>query len=181
MNIKSSKIEGLYISESKIVIDERGSFERLFCKDSISKWLGDSEILQVNQSVNNYAGTLRGMHLQLNQASEKKIVRCLSGEVYDVIIDLRTGSNTFLQWESIVLSPEKSNIVLIPEGCAHGFQTLKDNSSLLYLHSENYSPLYEVGYHYLDPLFNIKWPRVASNISDKDKEHAFLTSTFLGH
>jgi len=120
------------------------------------------------------------MHFQYPPKAEIKIVKCLYGSVFDVAIDLRKNSPTLLQWHGEVLSAENKKMIYIPEGFAHGFQTLENNSELLYLHTEFYSPKYEGGIRYNDPRINIKWPLEISYISNRDNEFNLLDNNFLG-
>ena len=119
--------------------------------------------------------------MQLGAAAEYKIISCVSGEVFDVALDLRRNSPTFLKCHSVFLSPGKYNSLLIPPGVAHGFQCLKDNSELLYLHTENYSPNDEIGVSFKDPRLNIKWPLISTQISDRDLSFKNLVNDFSGY
>ena len=121
------------------------------------------------------------MHKQLGGASEHKIISCVSGAVFDVALDLRRNSKTFLKWESVILKPGKYNSIVIPPGVAHGFQTLDKNSELLYLHTENCSPDDEFGVSYMDPKVDIKWPLPRTQISERDLSFEPLSEDFLGY
>ena len=150
--------------------DERGLFLNAYRsqnKTFIETW-GDRKIKQINFSLTKKIGTIRGMHLQVGKFAEAKLVRCLEGVVFDVVVDLRKESNTFGNWCGIELSQHKSNALLIPEGCAHGFQVIKENSKLLYLHSNVWEPLSEKGVIYNDPQINIQWPIEKKLLSKKD-------------
>jgi dTDP-4-dehydrorhamnose 3,5-epimerase len=120
------------------------------------------------------------MHFQYHPFSEIKIIRCLKGRVFDVIVDARKGSSTFLKWQSIELSPESDNMIYIPEGFAHGFQTLEPDSELLYFHSNFYHPSSEGGLRFDDPAINIAWPLPAVNMSPKDMNYPLLQPSFGG-
>src|SRR4030095_15392058 len=125
-------------------------------------------------------GTIRGMHFQLPPYREIKMVRCIRGKVFDVIIDIRKGSATFLKWFGVELSPAALNMIYIPEGFAHGFQALHDESELLYHHSEFYTPNAESGIRYDDPAINIEWPLEVTSVSERDLNHPLLTEKFKG-
>lgn len=126
------------------------------------------------------AGVLRGMHFQNPPFSEMKLIRCLRGKVWDVAVDLRNGSSTFLSWYFQELSPENNLMMVIPEGFAHGFQVLEDESELLYLHTEYYKPDTEGGFRFDDPRLSIKWPLKPIDLSKKDINYPFITDDFKG-
>ncbi len=180
MNIESTKIEGVYKLSSAAYQDKRGAFTRLFCQDSLREAIGKRKISQINFSKTNKTGIIRGMHYQLPPFSELKIVRCLTGSVFDVVVDLRSNSKTFLQWIGFELSEDSSAAIVIPEGCAHGFQCLKENSGLLYLHTEPYTPELERGIRFDDPSINIKWPKLPIDISTRDMSYGFISENFDG-
>lgn len=160
--------------------DNRGWFARFYCKDEFASIGHDKEWVQMNHSYTKSIGALRGMHFQNRPFREIKMVRCILGEVFDVIIDLRSDSPTFLQSYSTILSPERKNMVYIPEGFAHGFQTLKGDSELIYLHTESYRPGVEGGIRFDDPQINIHWPLPVTEISDRDQNHPHLDLNFKG-
>jgi dTDP-4-dehydrorhamnose 3,5-epimerase len=180
MEFKAIDIPGAYLIKLTPFIDERGIFTRLFCKNELKQIGFDQDIKQINHSYNKQKGTLRGMHFQHAPYGEKTIIRCMQGSVYDVMVDMRQGSPTFLQYYGIELSPEAYNAVYIPQGCAHGFQTLADNCQLLYLHSEFYYKAGEGGIRYDDPIININWPLPPLNVSDKDMSFPLLNKNFQG-
>jgi dTDP-4-dehydrorhamnose 3,5-epimerase len=124
--------------------------------------------MQINVSRTNVPGTIRGLHFQRAPAAETKLVRCLRGKVFDVAVDLRPESKTYLQYHAEILEPTKKNMLVIPEGCAHGFQVLEGESELLYLHTAPYSPEFEGGVRYDDPSLNIVWPMPAIGVSERD-------------
>ena len=134
----------------------------------------------MNHSVSYKKGTLRGMHFQVQPFSEIKMVRCIAGIVFDVIVDLRKGSSTFLQWFGAELSAENKTMIYIPEGFAHGFQCLSENCELLYHHTAIYNLEAEAGIKYNDPKINIEWPLPVTVISDRDNSHPFLNEDFKG-
>lgn len=160
--------------------DNRGWFARTYCRKEFAEIGHSAEWLQMNHSYSARKGTIRGMHYQQNPHAEIKMVRCIVGAVYDVIVDLRMDSPTFLHHYGVELSAANKQMLYIPEGFAHGFQTLDDNTELLYHHSKIYTPAAEAGVKYDDPVLNIKWPLLMSEISDRDKAHPLITSSFKG-
>lgn len=173
-------LEGSYLISLTPVGDSRGWFARTYCKNEFSQIGHDKEWVQINHSFTSLKGTVRGMHFQKPPYSEIKMLRCISGSVYDVIIDLRKDSPTFLKWYGIELSAENKKMLYIPEGFAHGFQTLEDNTELIYHHSEFYNPEAEDGILFNDKMVNISWPLPVTEMSDRDKNHSILNSTFKG-
>jgi dTDP-4-dehydrorhamnose 3,5-epimerase len=161
-------------------VDNRGWFARFYCKEDFAAIGHKKEWVQMNHSYTKERGTLRGMHYQKPPFSEIKLVRCISGAIQDVIIDLRKESDTFLKSFSTVLSAEKKNMVYIPEGFAHGFQTLTKDCELIYMHSSRYAPAGEAGVRFDDPLFNIEWSLPIIELSDRDKKHSYLDHNFNG-
>ena len=153
---------------------------RLFCRNELQSILQSKNIVQINHSLTRQKGAIRGMHFQYSPKAEAKIVKCLRGSVFDVIIDLRKDAPTFLKWNGEVLSAENMKMIYIPEGFAHGFQTLEENCELLYLHTEFYSPEHEGGVCYDDPKIGIKWPLEPTEISDKDEKYSLLPQDFGG-
>jgi len=180
MNFCSLSLQDAYIIESNPYEDHRGKFSRLFCQEELKKINHIKPIVQINYSINKQKGTVRGMHYQKPPKAEIKMVQCLKGEVFDMIVDLRKNSPTFLKWHGEILSPKNAKIMYIPEGFAHGFQVLESNSELLYFHTEFYSPLHEAGVKYNDPKINIGWLLDPINISEKDQNYPLLTSIFEG-
>jgi len=165
MKITTTPIADLLIAQTNVVGDERGSFMRVFCAES----LGVSQpIKQINYSYTAKKGTVRGLHFQHAPMAETKIVRCLEGAIYDVAVDLRPESATYLQHYAVELTAENNLAFIIPAGFAHGFQALTDNCKMLYLHTENYTPSAEGGILYNDPKINIKWPLPPINLSARD-------------
>ena len=169
-------LEELFISDAfelstRIVEDNRGFFINCFREgeDWINKVWGKRTIKQINLSNTSKKGTIRGLHYQSEHYSECKFIRCLKGRVWDVVVDLRLNSPTYLKWHSIELSSLKNNAIIIPEGCAHGFQSLEDDSELLYIHSNGWEPSHEKGVRWDDKKLNIHWPLELTLISDRDK------------
>ena len=169
MNFKKNIIGGSYEVEIRKIGDERGFFSRVFCSNEFKKNNITSTIRQANLSFSKLKGTIRGMHYQSDPASEMKAVRCVAGSLFDVIIDLRKNSRTYKQWYGVKLSSNQKNMLIVPEGCAHGFQTLENNTEALYLVSKDYNPNLERGIRWNDKSFNIKWPLDVSEVSKKDK------------
>ena len=180
MRFLKTPLAGLFVIEPDPFRDSRGIFVRIFCEEEYKSISGSMGIAQINQSLTHSRGALRGLHYQRPPKAEKKVVRCLKGRVFDVAVDLRAGSATFLHWYSIELSAKEMNGLYIPEGFAHGFQTLEENCELLYLHSAFYSPAHEGAVRYDDPLVGIKWPLPPQEISMKDREHPYLSNDFQG-
>jgi dTDP-4-dehydrorhamnose 3,5-epimerase len=180
MNISPTKINGIFVIETASTSDARGKFTRLFCELELGPVLDGRHIVQINHSCNNKKGSLRGLHYQNPPHAEMKMVRCLKGRVWDVAVDLRAGSPTFLNWHAEILSARDQHMLVIPEGCAHGFQVLDEESELLYLHTAAYHPDSEAGVAWDDPRLGITWPLSVSDISDRDRSHARLPVEFPG-
>jgi len=180
MIFTETKLQGSYTIELEPFMDERGWFARYFCKDEFMQIGHTEEWLQMNHSATNKNGSLRGMHYQLPPFSEIKLVRCIAGSVFDVIIDLRKNSKTFLQWFGAELSSSNKKMMYIPKGFAHGFQCLTDDCELLYHHTEYYKPNIEAGINYKDPKINIAWRLPVTVISQRDATHPYLNENFKG-
>jgi len=173
-------LKGSFVIDLKPFQDNRGWFARTFCKEEFAKIGHTKEWVQMNHSFTKQQGTIRGMHYQLPPFSEIKMVRCIAGAVFDVIVDIRKKSPTFLQWFGVELSATNKKMIYIPEGFAHGFQTLTDDAELIYHHSEFYKSNVENGIKYDEPKVNIDWKLDVTNISERDKQHNFLTEDFIG-
>lgn len=180
MNIRQTGIAGAVVVESEPYTDHRGAFARLFCERTLASVIDERHIVQMNHSRTAAVGAVRGMHFQHPPHAEMKLVRCLRGRVWDVVVDLRAGSPTFLRWHAEELSPEASRMLVIPEGCAHGFQVLEADSELLYLHTSFYTPAAEGALRFDDPTLGIAWPLHVTDLSERDKNHALLTHDFAG-
>jgi len=180
MTFSPTPLKGSYIINLTPFSDERGWFARTYCENEFREIGHAEKWVQMNHSCTTKKGTVRGMHYQLPPFREIKMVRCIRGKVFDVIIDIRKDSATFLQWFGVELSPEAMNMLYIPVGFAHGFQTLSDNSEMIYHHSEFYTPGAEGGIKYNDPAVNIKWPLEVTSISERDLNHPGLTEKFKG-
>jgi dTDP-4-dehydrorhamnose 3,5-epimerase len=154
--------------------DARGFFARVFCAEVFAAHGLETRWVQMNTSLSHQAGTLRGLHFQRPPASEVKLVRCLQGAIFDVIVDLRAGSSSFGQWTGIELSAANRSMVYVPKGFAHGFQTLAKDTELLYLHSAPYTAACEGGLHYADQRVAIRWPLEVKELSSRDAAHPTL-------
>lgn len=173
-------IEGISLIETKSFNDERGMFARFFCSSILEDVLEKRNIEQINTSHTKTKGTIRGFHFQTSPKAEMKLIRCLKGAVWDVAIDLRAGSPTFLSSYGVRLSAENMKMLVIPEGFAHGFQTLEPDTEMLYLHTEFYSSSLEGGLRFDDPAINIQWPLIPQEVSERDKSHKLIKSDFKG-
>jgi len=180
LEISHLPLGGLKLITRHRLGDVRGSLARLFCAQELALAGWAEPIAQINHTVTPKIGTVRGMHFQLPPYSEMKLVTCLRGEVYDVAVDLRQGSATFLSWHGEILSADNNRSMLIPEGFAHGFQALTDDVELLYCHTAPYVAGFEGGVRAIDPLLGIVWPIKIALISERDSGHNLLTDSFTG-
>lgn len=160
--------------------DPRGAFARLFCAQALAPWLGGRQIVQINHSLTHAPGTVRGLHFQHAPHAETKLVRCLRGRVWDVVVDLRRDSPSLLRWHAEELSAGNRRMLLVPEGCAHGFQVLEPDSELLYLHTAAYAPAAEAGLRHDDPMLAIRWPLPPQGLSERDLRHPLLPTDYPG-
>ena len=169
MNFKKLSISDSYIIQPDAFSDERGVFRRAFCSDTFLNNSSDNKIMQANISENYKKHTLRGFHYQVEPHSEAKTLTCVSGSVYDIIVDLRPQSETYLMWEAVTLTKDNKSSLHVPKGCANSFLTLEDNTTMVYFSSNNYNPQFEKGLRYNDPTFKFIWPIGEPKfISDKD-------------
>jgi dTDP-4-dehydrorhamnose 3,5-epimerase len=180
MKLESLGSLGLFRIEKNPRLDQRGLFERIFCVDELSDAWGGRSIVQINRSITVKRGAVRGLHYQRKPFGEMKMVQCLRGKVIDYAVDLRIDSKTFLKSFSVELSAENSIAIIIPEGFAHGFQVLEENSELIYFHSAKYQPDSEGDLNFFDPRLKITLPMAVSDISDRDKNCPFITPNFKG-
>ena len=169
MIFEKTDFEGVYIIEIEKQIDERGFFARSWDKNDFEENGLNSKLTQCNISLNNKKGTLRGMHYQIKPYQETKLIRCTQGRLFDVIIDLRIDSKSFKKWLNIELNEENYKMLYVPEGFAHGFQTLEDNTEIFYQMTQNYMPNFANGIRWNDPMFNINWPIKEPILSEKDQ------------
>ena len=168
MIFHETSLKDAYLIDLERLEDERGFFARSWCMQEFEKQGLDSRLAQANISFNRYKQTLRGLHYQVHPYEEAKLVRCTRGAIYDVILDLREGSRTYLGWFGVELTADNHRMLYVPKGFAHGFQTLTDKSEASYLMSEFYTPGSGRGVRYDDPAFAIEWPLEVEIISDKD-------------
>jgi dTDP-4-dehydrorhamnose 3,5-epimerase len=168
---RETKLKGAFIIELEKLEDERGFFARTFCQEQFKAHGLNPRVVQCNISFNKKRGTLRGMHYQVEPYAEAKLVRCTRGAIYDVIIDLRPDSPTFKEWVAVELTADNHRMFYIPEGFAHGFQTLEDNTEVFYQMSEFYHPECARGVRWDDPLFGIEWPIANVIVSAKDRSY----------
>jgi dTDP-4-dehydrorhamnose 3,5-epimerase len=180
MRFTETPIAGVVIADSPRRTDQRGSFSRWFCEESLLPFLGGRRVRQSNHSCTTTVGAIRGLHFQHPPHCEMKLVRCIRGAVWDVAVDLRAGSPTFLQWHAERLSAADGRMMVIPEGCAHGFQVLEPASELLYLHTADYEPSSEGGVRWNDPRVSIHWPQPVHDLSERDRRHPLLDASFKG-
>jgi len=161
-------LKNAYVIELEKREDHRGFFARTWDKKEFEERNLNSNLVQCNVSFSKKCGTLRGMHYQKKPFEESKVIRCVKGKIFDVIIDLRSSSSTFKKWFGVELTEENYKMLYVPEGFAHGFQTLEDNTEIIYQVSEFYTPNSELGIHWNDPAFNITWPIEEKIITEKD-------------
>jgi dTDP-4-dehydrorhamnose 3,5-epimerase len=175
-----TSLAGLIIVQRKTIDDHRGFLSRLFCAEEFRTAGLVKPLAQINYTQTRKKGAVRGLHFQYPPYAETKIVSCLKGEIFDVAVDLRRGSSTFLHWHGEILSEENRRSLFIPEGFAHGFQTLTENCELLYLHSAAYHRESEGALNVSDPKISIAWPLPISEISERDKAHPLIDPNFEG-
>jgi dTDP-4-dehydrorhamnose 3,5-epimerase len=177
---RSTPLAGLAIVQRRLREDARGFFSRFFCTKELSAAGFALPVVQINHTRTSRRGAVRGLHFQRPPHAEDKFVSCLRGEVFDVAVDLRRDSPTFLRWHGEILSADNRVSLMIPQGFAHGFQTLADDCELLYLHSCAYEPAAEGALHANDPALAIGWPLAIAELSERDARHAPITSAFTG-
>ena len=173
-------IAGLTLVQRQSLEDSRGFLSRLYCAEEFKAADLHKPIAQMNHTLTRRKGAVRGMHFQLPPHAETKLISCLRGEVFDVAVDLRKTSPTFLKWHGEVLSATNQRSLLIPEGFAHGFQALTGDCELVYLHTAAYQPAAEGALNAQDPLLAIRWPAAITELSQRDASHPMLTSDFVG-
>jgi dTDP-4-dehydrorhamnose 3,5-epimerase len=168
MKLMETPLTGAYIVDAERVEDERGFFALAWARNDFAMCGLNTNLAQCNLSYNHRAGTVRGMHWQAAPHAETKLVRCTRGAIYDVIVDIRAGSPTYLHWVGVELTAENCRALYIPEGCAHGFQTLADDTEIFYMLTEYYTPGSARGMRWDDPAVGITWPRDVTAISARD-------------
>lgn len=176
---RSTEIDGLYVLNYPTHEDSRGRFARLFDGDTFGSLMKGRPLAQINHSLTSLTGTVRGLHCQVPPYAEVKVVLCLAGSVFDVVVDVRRSSTTFGRSWGINLNAQEHTCVVIPHGCLHGFQTLTPNVEMLYLHSAPYRQASEAGLNPLDPEVGIKWPLAISEMSGRDREERRTLESFL--
>lgn len=179
-DVTPTPLAGLMLVTRRRRDDARGFFSRFFCTQEMAELGWRLPVAQVNHALTRHSGAVRGLHFQHPPHAEDKFVSCLRGEVFDVAVDLRRGSPTFLKWHAEVLSADNLTSLFIPQGFAHGFQTLSDHCELIYLHSTPYAPAAEGALHVADPALAIAWPLPITDISERDAQHARITPGFPG-
>jgi dTDP-4-dehydrorhamnose 3,5-epimerase len=167
MKILENPFKNAFVLQAEPYVDHRGKFGRIYCQNELKQIGHYKQIVQIN-------------HFQYPPKVEIKMVKCLRGSVFDVIVDLRRDSDTLLQWYGDILSDDNLKMMYVPEGFAHGFQTLEENTELLYLHTEFYSPRHEGGVVYNDPMLSIEWPLETTEVSEKDQKYPLLSESFEG-
>lgn len=181
MNFKETKLKGAYIIDVKPLRDERGFFGRSYCKDEFEAYGLNTNAVQANLSYNKTKGTLRGMHMQVSPNEETKLVRCNRGAIYDVIIDMRENSMTYMKWIGVELTADNYRMLYVPEGFAHGFITLEDDTDVSYQVTQFYTPGAERCFRWDDPAFDIEWPIQPKVVSKKDSAHPLLETYQLSN
>ena len=176
----SAPLAGLIKVQRKVIEDHRGFLSRFYCAEEFREAGLNKPVAQINHTLTRSKGAVRGMHFQYPPHAETKLVSCMHGEIYDVAVDLRYGSPTFLQWHGVVLSGQNRLSLLIPEGFAHGFQTLTEDCELIYLHTSAYQPEYEGALNAADPSLAITWPLPIEEISERDRDHKLIGQEFKG-
>lgn len=178
MSFTETPIPGAWVMHTPSRGDARGRLTRIFCARECSPIRAPLQFVQTNLSRTALKGTVRGMHFQRGPALEAKLIRCLRGAVHDVMVDLRADSPTFGRWHAVLLSADNDTQVFIPDGVAHGFQTLSDDVELLYQHTAFYSPEHEGGVRHDDPRLGIAWPLPITLVSERDRAHPLITDDF---
>lgn len=179
-DFSETPLSGLVRVKRQPLLDSRGFFSRFYCAEEFKRIGLKQPIAQINQSLTRHKGSIRGMHFHYQPNTEIKIVACTQGEVFDVAVDIRSGSPTFLHWHAELLNPDNMHSLYIPAGFAHGYQTLTDNCELIYLHTGFYTADREGALNAMDPKLAINWPLDVADISDRDKNHPMLESKFVG-
>lgn len=173
-------LTGLKLVQSRVIEDHRGFLSRFYCADEFRLAGINKPIVQINHTLTRKKGAVRGLHFQRLPHAEIKMVSCLRGEIWDVAVDLRRDSSTFLQWHGEILTASNHKSLLIPEGYAHGFQALTVDCELIYLHTAAYHPEAEGALNVADPRLGISWPLPINDLSERDRSHPFISSSFQG-
>lgn len=176
----TTPIAGLVVVQRQRLEDSRGFLSRFYCAEEFGHAGMSQPIVQINHTLTRRRGAVRGMHFQLPPHADMKLVSCVRGEIWDVAVDLRAGAPGFLRWHATILSATNHRSLLIPEGCAHGFQALTDDCELIYLHTAAHRPDAEGAVNASDPRIAVDWPLEISELSDRDRHHAMLDDQFQG-
>lgn len=179
-NFIQTPLAGLQLVQRQLIEDSRGFLSRLYCTEEFKATGAFPSIAQLNHTLTRRKGTVRGMHYQRHPHAESKLVSCLRGEIFDMAVDLRRNSPTFLKWHGEILSAKNQRSLLIPKGFAHGFQALTDNCEVIYLHSAGYQPAAEDAVNINDPRLSLVLPLEITEMSERDRAHPLLTSGFKG-
>jgi dTDP-4-dehydrorhamnose 3,5-epimerase len=174
IEIIKTEFDGLVLINHNFIEDQRGFLNRLFCKEEFESLNLVCSFVQMNHTLTKKKGAIRGLHFQHAPFAETKVISCIKGEVFDVAVDMREDSPTYLKWYSTILSEDNKKSIYIPEGFAHGFQALTNNCQLIYCHSNFYNPNAENGLNAMDPLLAIDWPEIITEISERDSTHKML-------
>lgn len=181
LNFTQTPLQGAFIIEPNPFVDQRGFFARIFCVEELKQYGLRCTIAQANHSKSIGRGTIRGLHYQLPPYAETKIIKCIKGRIFDVIVDVRKGSATFLQWFGVELSEENKKMLYVPEGFAHGFQALEEEVEIIYLVTNYYVPQAERGVRFNDQKIGIQWPITETVItSEKDRNIPLIDDEFKG-
>jgi dTDP-4-dehydrorhamnose 3,5-epimerase len=171
MRFGKTELSGVFLVEVDFLVDERGFFARTWCRKDFQAQGLEANLVQCSISYNARRGTLRGLHFQAAPFEETKLVRCTQGAIYDVVLDLRAGSPSYLRWIAATLTAENRNMIYVPKGCAHGFLTLQDNTEVFYQMSQVYDAASARGVRWDDPAFDIDWPDKVEVISERDRTY----------
>lgn len=175
-----TSLSGLMLVQRKAIEDNRGFLSRFYCIEEFAEAGIHKPIAQINHTLTRTKGAVRGLHFQHPPYAESKLVSCLKGEIWDVAVDLRGDSPSFLQWHGEILSAANRKSLLIPEGYAHGFQALTEDCELIYLHTAAYHPDAEGALNVADPSLNVAWPLPIAELSERDHSHPFISQEYQG-
>ena len=176
VRIETMSLADVALVHTEPFVDQRGEFARFYCEHALQSLLGGRSIKQINFSSNRRGGTLRGLHYQEPPHTDMKFVRCLRGRTFHVVVDIRPHSPTFLRWTSVELDAGAMTMVCVPEGFAHGFQSLQNDCQLMYFVTSPFAPAHQAGLRYNDPALAIKWPLEVTELSERDQRHPLLST-----
>lgn len=180
MDLRPTSLTGVFVADTSVFVDHRGTFSRYYCEHDLAEVIGNRRIVQANHSCTRDIGSVRGFHFQYPPHAETKLIRCIKGRVWDVAVDLRAESPTFLHWHAEELSPNNARMLVIPEGCAHGFQVLEEQSEIIYLVTAAYAPETEGAVRYDDERVAVIWPLAVTGLSVRDRNTPLLAPDFPG-